>query len=96
MTAIVITTVKLLRMPFMNINDCNGKIKSKITTSLVKRVRIRPIGLESKNTIFALKTRSVTLRSIVDILVRITLNNAIARANEINVNKSTSPVKISG
>ena len=96
MTAIVITTVIVLRMPLMNIKALNGKIKSKTTTSFVKRVRMRPIGFESKNTILALRTRSVTFRSMLDMLVKMTLNKAIARANDTNVNKSTSPAKTSG
>jgi hypothetical protein len=62
----------------------------------VKRVRMRPIGFESKKIIFDRRTVDVTLLSILVLLAMIDLNKNMARQNDSRVYSKTRPEKTSG
>ena len=95
-TQIVITTEMDLNMPAMNIKKKMGNSISKVITSLEKRVRILPVGFESKNTICDLKTRlTIALCKFVT-LARSNLKMINDLPNEARLNKRISPVNIRG
>lgn len=96
MIATVMTTASVRKMPLMNIRDWIGNRRSNTITSLVKRVRMRPIGFESKKIIFDRRTVDVTLLSILVLLAMIDLNKNMARQNDSRVYNKTRPEKTSG
>jgi hypothetical protein len=71
-----------------------GTIKSRTTISLENLVTMRPIGLESKNRMFALSTRSLTVlcRLVADDKI---IQNTIAALKTVNeINSKILPINI--
>lgn len=64
----MIKVVAVLNIPYVEMNAAFGILSSRRDKSFENLVRIRPTGLESKNSIYALDIISVILLCILNVL----------------------------